>query len=46
MNMKKKQKKLAIDSTDFSQTVPHTYTEGGKIISIPLSSQLQKSMSF
>jgi hypothetical protein len=40
----KKQGKSAIDSTDFSQHVSHSYTSSGSIISIPLSSQLQKSI--
>lgn len=39
-----KQSKSAIDANDFSQHVAHTYSAGGSIISIPLSSQLQKSM--
>jgi len=40
----KKQGKSAIDASDFSQHVSHSYTSSGNIISIPLSSQLQKSM--
>lgn len=40
----KKQSKNAIDASDFSQHIQHSYTSSGNIISIPLSSQLQKSI--
>lgn len=40
----KKQAKSGVDATDFSQHIAHSYSSGGSIISIPLSSQLQKSM--
>jgi len=40
----KKENKDAVHPDDFSQSVNHSYTSSGNIISIPLSSQLQTQM--